>query len=225
MYETGEIGVKLIAAKARVCPISGKTIPKLELQGAHLMATFVESIKRVLVEELNVSDIDTYYWVDSAVTLCWIRNEKPWKPFVRNRVSQIRQITTKESWFFWPGNLNPADIPSRGDVVLLKNEQTKRCFWKMGKITELLPGKDGYVRAARLEIPTETGGKRVFTRSIKHLIPLELHVGKNIEESSNNEDMHLCKISELPQKDTQTLDRPRRNVAIIGELNRHYKVL
>eukprot|EP00795_Rhopilema_esculentum_P016699 gene16699-8147_t len=53
----------------------------------------------------------------------------------------------------------------------------------------------------------------------------ELHVSKNIEESSNNEDTHLRKISELPQKDTQTLDRPRRNAAIIGELNRCYKVL
>ncbi len=74
------------------------------------MATFLESIKKVLVDEFSVSRIDKFYWVNSTVTLCWIRNEKP---FERNRVNKIRRLSSKESWLFCPGSLNPADIPSR----------------------------------------------------------------------------------------------------------------
>ena len=39
-YETGEIYVKLITAKAKVCPASGKTIPKLELYDAKALKNF-----------------------------------------------------------------------------------------------------------------------------------------------------------------------------------------
>ena len=34
---------------------------------------------------------------------------------------------------------------SIGDVVLLKDEQTKRSFWKLGKVLELFPGIDGSI--------------------------------------------------------------------------------
>ncbi len=110
---------------------------------------------------------------------------------------------------------------SIGDIVLMKNEQTKRCFWKMGKITELLPGKDGNVRAARLEIPLENGGKRIFTRSIQHLVPLEIHVDRDVEESAKQKDTQLRQRSEPSQaRETQQCVRPRRSAAVVGELLR-----
>ena len=66
----------------------------------------------------------------------------------------------------------PALAP--GDVVLVKEQGTARCWWKLAKIVELIPSKDDVVRAARVEVIS--GDKRVMLRrAITHLIPLEVH--------------------------------------------------
>ena len=48
------------------------------------------------------------------VALCWIANNRQWKQFVRRRVDQILESSSREDWYFCPGSLNPADLPSRG---------------------------------------------------------------------------------------------------------------
>ena len=48
----------------------------------------------------------------------------------------------------------------------------------MGRITELIQGRDGKVRAAKVEVPTELG-KIILSRSLQHLIPLELKCNSN----------------------------------------------
>ena len=35
-----------------------------------------------------------------------------------------------------------------GDIVIIRNDQTKRIFWKLAKVEQLLPGDDGVTRAA-----------------------------------------------------------------------------
>ena len=115
MYESGEVDVKFVTSKAKVTPIHKQTIPRLELIGAGLMAKLMNSVKSVLQDELHIAqEIKTYYWVDSAVTLYWITNNRTWKPFVRRRVEQILLSSSREDWGFCPGLLNPADLPSRG---------------------------------------------------------------------------------------------------------------
>ena len=46
--------------------------------------------------------------------MCWIRNEKPWKKFVRDRVKRIRSVTDPHEWRSVPGPLNPPDLPTSG---------------------------------------------------------------------------------------------------------------
>lgn len=36
------------------------------------------------------------------------------EPYVQHRVSKIRELTNEANWNFCPGELNPADVPSRG---------------------------------------------------------------------------------------------------------------
>ena len=113
-YEDGEIDVKFVSSKARVSPIKSHSIPRLELMGALLVAKHMETVKNALSIEGYEGNIETCFWVDSSTVLCWVRNSKPWKQFVRHLIQQILSISSRDQWRFCPGTLNPADIPSRG---------------------------------------------------------------------------------------------------------------
>ena len=61
-----------------------------------------------------------------------------------------------------------------GDVVILKNDSTKRLFWRLAVIQELLTGSDRKVRAAVIKIIDDQNKSRSLRRSIQHLIPIEV---------------------------------------------------
>ena len=63
---------------------------------------------------MDSEQLKCFYWVDSLVTLCWIKNYRPWKQFVTNRVQKILKDSEKSEWRFCPGSLNPAELPYRG---------------------------------------------------------------------------------------------------------------
>ena len=117
-YEDGEIDVKFVSSKARVSPIKSQIIPRLELMGALLVAKHMETVKNALSIEGYEGNIKTCFWVDSSTVLCWVRNSKPWKQFVRHRIQQILSISSRDQWRFCPGTLNPAEhsFPARGLV-------------------------------------------------------------------------------------------------------------
>ena len=104
----GRVRVSLVASKSRVAPTKQQSIPRLELLGAVILARLTKKVKDIL------GDIDTVHWVDSTAALCWIKNDRAWRQYVRNRVMEIRSLTSIESWRFCPGIENPADLPSRG---------------------------------------------------------------------------------------------------------------
>jgi len=114
-YETGEVQVRFVTSKTNVSPIKKQTILRLELMGSVLMSNLMNTVKKTLQEVLGQGPIETHYWVDSVATLCWIKNNKPSKQFVRHRVDQILKTSKREEWHFCPGSLNPADFPSRGN--------------------------------------------------------------------------------------------------------------
>ena len=63
------------------------------------------------------------------------------------------------------------------DVVILKDDSTKRLFWKLAVVHELLSGRDGQVRAAVIKVGAVDEGKRAtfLRRSKQHLYPIEVH--------------------------------------------------
>ena len=72
------------------------------------------------------------------------------------------------------GFSDPSKKPnvSIGNVVVLKDKQTKRAFWMMAIIKELIVSRDDNIRAAKVRVSTN---RRAFmTRSLKHLVPLEI---------------------------------------------------
>ncbi len=84
-------------------------------------------------------------------------------------MQNLREHATKSS------SNKSIDI-SVGDIVILKNDQTCRNFWKLAKIKQVLPGADGVIRPVIVEV---LGGKynekvQLLRRSIQYLLPLEV---------------------------------------------------
>lgn len=70
------------------------------------------------------------------------------------------------------------EIIQVGDIVLLRNECKPRALWKVAKVTELVRGRDGAVRSAKIERLTSSREKTTeLRRPIQHLVPLELRAG------------------------------------------------
>lgn len=63
-----------------------------------------------------------------------------------------------------------------GDIVILKNDSVRRSFWKLAKVEELHPGRDGKVRAVSVRV-TSTNGSSIqrLRRPIQHVVPLEVN--------------------------------------------------
>lgn len=82
--------IKFVVSKTRVVPLQSQTIPRLELLSALLLSRLVVSVTESLKPTLSLSEVRCY--TDSQIALYWIRgSDKEWKPFIENRVSEIRR--------------------------------------------------------------------------------------------------------------------------------------
>ncbi|XP_054091719.1 uncharacterized protein LOC128923482 [Zeugodacus cucurbitae] len=86
--------VTLLLAKSKVNPIKNrKTIPKLELCSAHLLAIILNRVKKTLNLQCKM-----YAWSDSMVTLAWIQNKNNKEKFIRTRVNYINEMIPEAEW-------------------------------------------------------------------------------------------------------------------------------
>ena len=87
------------------------TIPRLELTAALLLAKLTKHVQATLKLDIK----RTHLWTDSQVTLTWIKTHASrWKDYIRNRGTQIQELTSTSQWRHVPGTSNPADCASRG---------------------------------------------------------------------------------------------------------------
>ena len=120
--------VKFLVSKTRVAPLQPQTIPRLELLSAFLLSRLISSVAESLSSTLPNLAFRCY--TDSQVALFWIQGTtKEWKPFVNNRVREIRQKVPPALWAHCPGVTNPADLPTRGLTPL---ELSVSRLWTMG---------------------------------------------------------------------------------------------
>lgn len=106
-------GVKashLLIAKSRVAPVSGLSIPRLELCAAVLGSQLINNILQTTKFTGKVT-----FWTDSTIVLHWILSTSAsWKVFVSNRIAEVQRLTKGSQWRHVPTALNPADRISRG---------------------------------------------------------------------------------------------------------------
>ncbi|GBO41971.1 hypothetical protein AVEN_98228-1 [Araneus ventricosus] len=111
LSNSGKISTNLLCSKSRIAPLKSVTIPRLELCAAVLLAKLAQKT----ITSMKISFHSTVLWTDSTIVLAWIQKDPTvLKPFVRNRVSAIQNLTEINSWKHVPSKENPADIISRG---------------------------------------------------------------------------------------------------------------
>ncbi|GBN27316.1 hypothetical protein AVEN_190517-1 [Araneus ventricosus] len=102
LEEEGSVKLSLLASKSRIAPLRGGAIPRMELLVSLVGARLTNSV----IEVLNWKEVKCYYWNDSITVLAWISREENWSVFVRNRVQEIRKLTSPLAWTHVVGELN-----------------------------------------------------------------------------------------------------------------------
>ncbi|GFX86553.1 integrase catalytic domain-containing protein [Trichonephila clavipes] len=122
-----KVNIVLPRAKSRVAPLKPLSIPRLELMACDVGIRLVNSVMKAL----NFPNLKITFWSDSTTALWWIKEQGNWSVFVSNRVKEIRLLTKTHSWKHVPGNMNPADLLSRGcsPYKLLKSKWWEGPAW------------------------------------------------------------------------------------------------
>ncbi|XP_018407562.1 PREDICTED: uncharacterized protein LOC108783489 [Cyphomyrmex costatus] len=114
LNQDGRATAHLMCSKSRIAPLKPLTLPRLELNAAHLAAKLFSSVNHVLSNKIN----NVSFWTDSTITLSWIKTSPhKLKTYVANRVAEIQRHTSSKDWDHVPSSDNPADLLSRGTTT------------------------------------------------------------------------------------------------------------
>ena len=79
----------------------------------------------------------------------------------------------QETHGYHKGALNSRPV-TVGEMVILKDDATKKMYWKMAVVEELISERDGQIRATIIRIINCDSKTAKIRRSVKHLIPIEV---------------------------------------------------
>lgn len=119
IYIKVEANVNLMRAGCRVTKMhETRTLPKLELEGAVLLAKAMKEVKLMFGEQV----IKVIGYTDNQAVLSWIQGKKyGGQAFVRRRVPEIVEIIAGNDWSYVRTDQNPADKVTREESPALRS--------------------------------------------------------------------------------------------------------
>ncbi|XP_062601577.1 uncharacterized protein LOC134263265 [Saccostrea cucullata] len=107
LQDNDMFSTSFLLGKAKVAPVHGHTIPRLELCAAVLATEVAEFVR----DQLNIPSQDFRFFPDSQIVLGYISNEsRRFYVYVGHRVACIRLFNHPSQWRFVQSELNPADV-------------------------------------------------------------------------------------------------------------------
>ena len=116
--------------------------------------------------------------------LRWLERSKQMDHLYQVWRKQYRDsLQRRAKWFTKQPNIKV------GDLVVVHEEKVKRGYWKLARVIEVLPSRDGSVRKVKISIPRfKDNGKAaaplILERSVRQLCPLELTREEEEEEET-----------------------------------------
>ena len=104
--------------------------------------------------------------------------------------------------------------PKVGDVVVIHEDNTKRALWKLGRVVDLIKGKDGVIRGARVKTNSRYSGGGI-DRPLQKLFPLERGRGELKNDNSGNllVDAPVDELPDAVPEETNVPDPPEPSIA------------
>ncbi|XP_039439556.1 uncharacterized protein LOC120420555 [Culex pipiens pallens] len=121
-----EVECAFVMSRSKVAPLQLTAVPRLELNGSGLAARMSQTIH----ENHNFTITKTFFWIDSAVVLSWIRSDqRRYKQYVGFRIGEILSLTNIDDWNFVSTRVNIADILTKWstDLDLSPSSPWVRC--------------------------------------------------------------------------------------------------
>nr|XP_058943012.1 uncharacterized protein LOC131771253 [Pocillopora verrucosa] len=97
-------------------------------------------------------------------------------------------------------------IRSSDIVTEMEEGKSNRSTWKLGRIAELHPGNDGFVRGTTVEVASSSGKRKRLRRPLQKLFPLEVR--------------EVGGTGQVPARPEENTQRQRRRASITGEVRR-----
>ena len=115
-----------------------------------------------------------------------------------------------------------------GDVVIIKEDNVARNFWKLGRVEELIMSEDSHVRGAIVGVARAGKPSVLLRRPIQCLYPLEVpHVKDSLPTNDikiDGADNDTKEFVADPVENVLPVENPRvrRTAVIEGELQKRY---